>query len=152
MVAATQWAAQITSIPAEKIIQLARETLGETGLHFAVVHRPQRRTHVCATARAIAGVKPVLTGNVGINGGTLACAKYPIWAFKFAYAGEPGKTQISVLYPTDANDAARNDRHTRRRAGKDKLDVPINAVVLRRNTLINQHGDIAHPRGASGRQ
>ncbi len=62
------------------------------------------------------------------------------------YAGEPGKTQISVFTDRRYQIMARNDRHTRRRAGKrDKLDVPIKFFVCyASNTLINQHGDIAH--------
>lgn len=62
------------------------------------------------------------------------------------YAGEPGKTQISVFTLTDAIDHGAEMTATRDGVrGKDKLDVPIKFLwCYASNTLINQHGDIAH--------
>ncbi len=63
-----QWASQITSIPADKIIQLAREIGSAKPAYICQGWGPQRHSNGEQTARAITMLS-VLTGNVGINGG-----------------------------------------------------------------------------------
>lgn len=63
-----EWAAKITSIPAEKIIQLAREIGSAKPAYICQGWGPQRHSNGEQTSRAIAMLS-VLTGNVGINGG-----------------------------------------------------------------------------------
>ncbi len=69
-----EWASQITGVPADKIIKLARE-IGSTKPAF--ISRgwgPQRHANGEISTRAIS-MLAILTGNVGINGGTAARAK-----------------------------------------------------------------------------
>lgn len=63
-----QWAAQITGIPADKIIKLAREIGSAKPAYISQGWGPQRHSNGEQTARAIA-MLPILTGNVGISGG-----------------------------------------------------------------------------------
>ncbi|MDO1915722.1 molybdopterin-dependent oxidoreductase, partial [Escherichia coli] len=63
-----EWTATSTSIPAEKIIQLAREIGSVKPAYSCQGWWPQRHTNGEQTSRAIAMLF-VLTGSVGINGG-----------------------------------------------------------------------------------
>ncbi|KGQ13245.1 Putative dimethyl sulfoxide reductase chain ynfE [Beauveria bassiana D1-5] len=63
-----QWAYAITGIPADRIIKLAREISGAKPAYIAQGWGPQRQANGELTSRAIA-MLPILTGNVGINGG-----------------------------------------------------------------------------------
>ncbi len=75
-----EWAARITGIPANTIIQLAREIGMTKPAYICQGWGPQRHANGEQTARAIA-MLPILTGNVGINGGIPAAAKAAsIWA------------------------------------------------------------------------
>jgi Tat-targeted selenate reductase subunit YnfE len=88
---------------------------------------------------------PILTGNVGINGGNSG-ARIDLHHHHrtYAAAGNPVKTQISCFSWTDA--IARGPEMTALRdgvRGKDKLDVPIKFIWnYAGNTIINQHSDI----------
>lgn len=142
-----QWAAQITSIPAEKIIQLAREIGSAKPAYICQGWGPQRHSNGEQTARAIAMLS-VLTGNVGINGGNSGVREgtWDLGVEWFSMLENPVKTQISVFTWTDAIDHGAEMTATRDGVrGKDKLDVPIKFMwCYASNTLINQHGDIAH--------
>lgn len=142
-----QWAAQITSIPAEKIIQLAREIGSAKPAYICQGWGPQRHSNGEQTARAIAMLS-VLTGNVGINGGNSGVREgtWDLGVEWFSMLENPVKTQISVFTWTDAIDHGAEMTATRDGVrGKDKLDVPIKFLwCYASNTLINQHGDIAH--------
>lgn len=128
-----------------KIIQLAREIGSAKPAYICRGWGPQRHSNGEQTARAIAMLS-VLTGNVGINGGNSGVREGTGSGRRMVSMLEnPVKTQISVFTDRRYRSWRGNDRHTRRRAGKDKLDVPIKFLwCYASNTLINQHGDIAH--------
>ncbi|MGQ7198590.1 molybdopterin-dependent oxidoreductase, partial [Escherichia sp. HC-TM1] len=63
-----QWASQITGIPVDRIIKLAREIGTAKPAYICQGWGPQRQANGELTARAIA-MLPILTGNVGISGG-----------------------------------------------------------------------------------
>ncbi|MFK9881835.1 molybdopterin-dependent oxidoreductase, partial [Klebsiella pneumoniae] len=97
------------------------------------------------TARAIA-MLPILTGNVGINGGNSGAREstYTITIERLPVLENPVKTAISCFTWTDA--IARGPEMTASRdgvRGKEKLDVPIKFLWnYAGNTIINQHSDI----------
>ncbi len=142
-----EWAAKITSIPAEKIIQLAREIGSAKPAYICQGWGPQRHSNGEQTSRAIAMLS-VLTGNVGINGGNSGVREgsWDLGVEWFPMLENPVKTQISVFTWTDAIDHGTKMTATRDGVrGKEKLDVPIKFLwCYASNTLINQHGDINH--------
>ncbi|EJG2759548.1 dimethyl sulfoxide reductase subunit A [Escherichia coli] len=142
-----QWAAKITSIPAEKIIHLAREIGSAKPAYICQGWGPQRHSNGEQTSRAIAMLS-VLTGNVGINGGNSGVREgsWDLGVEWFPMLENPVKTQISVFTWTDAIDHGTEMTATRDGVrGKEKLDVPIKFLwCYASNTLINQHGDINH--------
>ncbi len=140
-----QWAAQITGIPAARIIKLAREIGDAKPAYICQGWGPQRHANGEQTARAIA-MLPILTGNVGINGGNSGAREstYTITIERMPVLENPVKTTISVFTWTDA--ITRAHEMTSKRdgvRGKEKLDVPIKFIWnYAGNTLINQHSDI----------
>jgi Tat-targeted selenate reductase subunit YnfF len=140
------WAARITGIPANTIIQLAREIGMTKPAYICQGWGPQRHANGEQTARAIA-MLPILTGNVGINGGNTGCREgsFDLGVEWFDMLTNPVQTKISVFTWTDA--IMRGPEMTAKRdgiRGKDKLDVPIKFIwCYASNTLINQHGDIS---------
>ena len=70
------WAAAITGIPSERIIQLAREIGTAKPAYIAQGWGPQRHANGENSARSIC-MLPILTGNVGIRGGTAVIGKPP---------------------------------------------------------------------------
>jgi len=140
-----QWAAQITGIPAEKIVQLAREIGRAKPAYICQGWGPQRQANGELTSRAIA-MLPILTGNVGINGGNSGAREstYTLTIERMPVPENPVKTQISCFSWTDA--IARGEEMTATRAGvrgKDKLDVPIKFIWnYAGNAITNQHSDI----------
>lgn len=140
-----QWASAITGIPADRIIKLAREIAGTKPAYIAQGWGPQRQANGELTSRAIA-MLPILTGNVGVNGGNSGAREstYTITIERMPVLENPIKTQISCFSWTDA--ITRGPEMTARRdgvRGKDKLDVPIKFIWnYAGNTIINQHSDI----------
>ncbi|WP_435953630.1 selenate/tellurate reductase subunit YnfE [Dryocola sp. BD626] len=140
-----QWAAAITGIPVDRIIKLAREIGSTKPAYIAQGWGPQRQANGELTSRAIA-MLPILTGNVGINGGNSGAREstYTITIERMPVLTNPVKTQISCFSWTDA--IARGPEMTAKRdgvRGKDKLDVPIKFIWnYAGNTIINQHSDI----------
>lgn len=140
-----EWAANITGVPADKIIKLAREIGTTKPAYICQGWGPQRHANGELTARAIA-MLPILTGNIGISGGNTGNreSSYDINIEYFPMLTNPIKTQISVFTWTDA--IARGTEMTAKRdgiRGKDKLDVPIKFLwSYASNTLLNQHSDI----------
>ncbi|SUX27798.1 Dimethyl sulfoxide reductase DmsA precursor [Cedecea davisae] len=140
-----QWAATITGIPADKIIKLAREIGSAKPAYIAQGWGPQRQANGELTSRAIA-MLPILTGNIGINGGNSGAREstYTITIERMPVLENPVKTQISCFSWTDA--IVRGPEMTAKRdgvRGKDKLDVPIKFIWnYAGNTIINQHSDI----------
>lgn len=140
-----RWASAITGIPVDKIIKLAREIGSAKPAYIAQGWGPQRQANGELTSRAIA-MLPILTGNVGINGGNSGAREstYTITIERMPVLVNPVKTQISCFSWTDA--IARGPEMTAKRdgvRGKDKLDVPIKFIWnYAGNTIINQHSDI----------
>ncbi|WP_318377787.1 selenate/tellurate reductase subunit YnfE [Enterobacter sp.] len=140
-----QWAAQITGIPAEKIVQLAREISRAKPAYICQGWGPQRQANGELTSRAIA-MLPILTGNVGINDGNSGAREstYTLTIERMPVPENPVKTQISCFSWTDA--IARGEEMTATRdgvRGKDKLDVPIKFIWnYAGNAITNQHSDI----------
>ncbi|NIF31932.1 dimethyl sulfoxide reductase subunit A [Enterobacter sp. Cy-643] len=140
-----RWASAITGIPVDRIIKLAREIAGAKPAYIAQGWGPQRQANGELTSRAIA-MLPILTGNVGINGGNSGAREstYTITIERMPVLENPVKTQISCFSWTDA--ITRGPEMTAKRdgvRGKEKLDVPIKFIWnYAGNTIINQHSDI----------
>lgn len=139
------WASRITGIPADRIIKLAREIGSAKPAYICQGWGPQRQANGELTSRAIA-MLPILTGNVGINGGNSGAREstYTITIERMPLPDNPVKTQISCFSWTDA--IVRGPEMTATRdgvRGKDKLDVPIKFIWnYAGNTITNQHSDI----------
>jgi len=140
-----EWASRITGIPADRIIKLAREIGSTKPAYICQGWGPQRQANGELTSRAIA-MLPILTGNVGINGGNSGAREstYTITIERMPLPDNPVKTQISCFSWTDA--IVRGPEMTATRdgvRGKDKLDVPIKFIWnYAGNTITNQHSDI----------
>lgn len=140
-----QWAARITGIPAARIVRLAREIGTAKPAYICQGWGPQRQANGELTSRAIA-MLPILTGNVGINGGNSGAREstYTIPVAPMPTLQNPVKTQISCFSWTDA--IVRGPEMTAKRdgvRGKEKLDAPIKFIWnYAGNTLTNQHSDI----------
>ncbi|WP_324724284.1 selenate/tellurate reductase subunit YnfE [Lelliottia sp. JS-SCA-14] len=140
-----EWASRITGIPADRIIKLAREIGSAKPAYICQGWGPQRQANGELTSRAIA-MLPILTGNVGINGGNSGAREstYTITIERMPLPDNPIKTQISCFSWTDA--IVRGPEMTATRdgvRGKDKLDVPIKFIWnYAGNTITNQHSDI----------
>ncbi|HCI9485201.1 TPA: molybdopterin-dependent oxidoreductase [Raoultella ornithinolytica] len=140
-----QWASRITGIPVDRIIKLAREIGTTRPACICQGWGPQRQANGELASRAIA-MLPILTGNVGINGGNSGAREstYTLTIERLPVLVNPVKTAISCFSWTDA--IARGPEMTALRdgvRGKDKLDVPIKFIWnYAGNTLVNQHSDI----------
>ena len=140
-----EWASRITGIPADRIVKLAREIGQAKPAYISQGWGPQRQANGELTSRAIA-MLPILTGNVGINGGNSGAREstYTITIERMPVLENPVETQISCFSWTDA--IARGAEMTAKAdgvRGKDKLDVPIKFIWnYAGNTITNQHSDI----------
>ncbi|WP_437888157.1 dimethylsulfoxide reductase subunit A [Phytobacter sp. V91] len=140
-----QWAAAITGIPAARIVQLAREIAGAKPAFICQGWGPQRHANGELTSRAIA-MLPILTGNVGINGGNSG-ARESTYEMPYEFMpipDNPVQAGISMFMWTDAIERGPEMTATRDGVqGKDKLDVPIKMIWnYAGNCLINQHSQI----------
>jgi Tat-targeted selenate reductase subunit YnfE len=93
----------VTGIPADRIVKLARE-IGQTKpACICQGWGPQRQANGELTSRAIA-MLPILTGNVGINGGNSGAREstYTITIERMPMPENPVKTKISCFTWTDA--------------------------------------------------
>ncbi|MBZ0286396.1 MAG: molybdopterin-dependent oxidoreductase, partial [Anaerolineae bacterium] len=140
-----EWAEAITGIPAQKIIQFAREVALTKPAFITQGWGPQRQANGEQNARAII-MLPILTGNVGIRGGSTGAREsgFGIGMVGFPTLENPVKTAISVFNWPDA--ITRGPEMTALKdgvQGKDKLDVPIKFIWnYASNTLINQHAEV----------
>ena len=141
------WAASITGIPAERIVQLAREIGSAKPAYIAQGWGPQRHANGEQTARAIC-MLPILTGNVGIRGGNSGDREGPHGiAFPGIPLGQnPVKTSIPCFLWTRA--ISDHENFTDLSAGllhKQRLETPIKFIwSFASNTLVNQHSDIGN--------
>ncbi|WP_411754573.1 DMSO/selenate family reductase complex A subunit [Serratia sp. (in: enterobacteria)] len=140
-----QWASQITGIPADRIIKLAREMGSAKPAYICQGWGPQRHANGEQTARSIA-MLPILTGNVGISGGNTGAREgsYSLPFERMPTLENPVKASISVFLWTDAIERGPEMTATSDGVrGKEKLDVPIKFIWnYASNALINQHSDI----------
>ncbi|EDN2314270.1 dimethyl sulfoxide reductase subunit A [Salmonella enterica] len=140
-----EWAAQITGIPADRIIKLAREIGSAKPAYICQGWGPQRHANGEIATRAIS-MLAILTGNVGINGGNSGAREgsYALPFERMPTLENPVETSISMFMWTDAIE--RGPEMTALRdgvRGKDKLDVPIKMIWnYAGNCLINQHSEI----------
>ncbi|HEX2965129.1 MAG TPA: DMSO/selenate family reductase complex A subunit, partial [Syntrophorhabdaceae bacterium] len=143
-----EWAAGITGIPADKIVQLAREIGTVKPVYIAQGLGPQRHANGEQTSRAIC-MLAILTGNVGIRGGNNGELEPPYSAYATPFPQIPvGRNPIGVSIPcflwtkavadyqnfTSLGDGLR---------GKEKLESPIKFLwSFASNILMNQHSDL----------
>jgi anaerobic dimethyl sulfoxide reductase subunit A len=139
-----EWAAAITGIPAERIIRLAREIGTAKPAYIMQGWGPQRQANGEQNTRAIF-MLPILTGNVGIQGGNPGTREgsFGLGVTAFPTGSNPVDTSISVFMWPDA--ILRGPEMTATAdgvQGKDQLDVPIKFIWnYAGNCLINQHSD-----------
>jgi DmsA/YnfE family anaerobic dimethyl sulfoxide reductase A subunit len=148
MVAKTpEWAAPITQIPSDKIVQLARDIGNAKAAFISQGWGPQRHSNGENAARSIAMVA-IVSGNFGLpgtNNGFRDPAKGgPVGTFS---AGEnPVKTLVANLSRIDVIE--RGDQMTALRdgvRGKDKLETSVKFMMNHTcNALFNQHPDLNH--------
>ena len=140
-----QWAAEITGIPSDRIVRLARE-IGQTDpVFFAQGWGPQRQVNGEQTARAIC-MLPILTGNIGLPGTNLGEEPgnytYPVPLLPIPE--NKVKATIPCFLWTDA--VTRGPEMTALAdgiKGAEKLKNPIKFIWnYASNALINQHSDI----------
>ena len=95
------WAAAITGIPAERIVQLAREIGTAKPAYIAQGWGPQRHANGEQSARAIC-MLPILTGNVGILGGNSGGREAPFGIpFPPVPIGNESGEYVDPLLPLD---------------------------------------------------
>ncbi|MEF9877289.1 MAG: molybdopterin-dependent oxidoreductase, partial [Gordonibacter sp.] len=139
------WAQAITGIAADTIVQLAHEIGTAKPCAIYQGKGPQRQSNGEQTARAIC-MLPVLTGNVGINGGNTGSDLDGFYfsAFEVPTGDNPVGTKIATFTWTDAIDhGTEMTKLAHGVRGKDKLEVPIKMIFnFAGNTITNQHSDI----------
>jgi len=140
-----QWAAEITGIPAETIVKLAREIATTKPCAINQGWGPQRHMNGENQARAIYALAAV-TGNVGINGGGTGGRDGHNW---LKYKGFPSpKNQVKASIPmflwTDA--IKRGPEMTAAKdgiRGVEQLSNHIRFLLnVQGNVLGSQHGDL----------
>ena len=141
------WASEITGIEPDVITKLAEEIATTKPCAIYQGKGPQRQSNGEQTARAIC-MLPILTGNVGINGGNTGSdldSYYLTW-FSVPSPDNGVKASIPSFGWLDAVD--HGTEMTRTNAGVrgvEKLNQPIKFIWnYAGNCLTNQHGDINH--------
>ena len=142
-----QWASQITGIPRERIHQLALEIGNSKPAYIAQGWGPQRHANGEQTARAIC-MLPILTGNVGIQGGNTGDREgaYGISFPGISVGKNPVETSIPCFLWTQAiNDHQNFTDKSHGLKGRPCLKTPIKFLwSFASNTLVNQHSDIGN--------
>ena len=140
-----EWAAPITGIPADRIVRLAREIALTKPSFITQGWGPQRQANGEQNTRAIA-MLPVLTGNVGIRGGSTGAREsgFGIGVTPFPTLSNPVATSISVFnWPDAILHATEMTALKDGVKGKDRLEAPIKFIWnYAGNCLINQHADV----------
>jgi len=139
------WGESITGIPAATIVELAREIAAAKPCAIYQGKGPQRQANGEQTARAIC-MLPILTGNVGINGGNTGSDLdgYYFMPFSVPRGSSSVTTSIATFTWTDAIDHGTEMTALANGVrGKEKLDVPIKMMFnYAGNTITNQHSNI----------
>ena len=140
-----EWGESITSVPAAKIIKLAREIGSAKPAFICQGWGPQRQANGELNARAIS-MLAILTGNVGIQGGNSGSreSSYMMPIERIPVFENPVTTSIPCFKWADAVDHGTEMTELKDGVrGKARLDVPVKFIWNRAgNMLINQHGDI----------
>ena len=144
-----QWAATISGIPAERIIQLAHEIGNAKPAYITQGWGPQRHAGGEQSARAIS-MLAILTGNVGVPGGNTGDREGPYgipWP-EISIGRNPVEAAIPCFLWTKAiENPTRVTDLTDGLRGKKRLDSPIKFIwCFASNMLINQHADINRTR------
>jgi anaerobic dimethyl sulfoxide reductase subunit A len=144
------WASRITGIPKELIVQLAREIGTAKPAYIAQGWGPQRHANGEQSARAIF-MLPILTGNVGIQGGNSGSREAP---FGIDFPTLPtGTNPVATSIPCFLWTKAISDHETFTDLrdglmGRQRLKTPIKFLWnVASNTLVNQHSDIGRTHG-----
>ena len=139
------WAAAITGIPGERIVKLAREIGTAKPAYISQGWGPQRHANGEQSARSIC-MLPILTGNVGIQGGNTGDREAP---FGIGFPTVPlGNNPVTASIPCFLWTKAINDHEnftdlSDGLQGRQHLDTPIKFLWnIASNTLVNQHSDI----------
>ena len=139
-----EWAESITGLPAQRIVELAREIAQTKPCSITQGWGPQRTFNGDATARAPM-LLATMTGNVGIPGGGTGAREsdYGLATAVMPVGDNPVKAVISFFTWTEAIE--RGPEMTALAdgvQGVDKLNAPIKFIwQYAGNALINQHGD-----------
>ncbi|MET4693939.1 DMSO/selenate family reductase complex A subunit [Endozoicomonas lisbonensis] len=140
-----EWASRLTSIPAQKIIQLAREIGSAKPAYIVQGTGIQRQANGEQTSRSIV-MLPILTGNIGLpgthTGDMPANYGYPVPVLPTGT--NPVKASIPFFGWTDAIVRAHEmTNKTDGIQGVERLETPIKMLIsYAGNMLINQHSDI----------
>ncbi len=139
------WASKITGIPVDIITDLAIEIGRSKPAYICQGWGPQRHYNGENAARSI-GMLPILTGNIGIQGGNPGTREGGVglpWP-AFPTLENPVKAAIPVFMWSDA--VSRGSQLTALKdgvRGTDQLSVPIKFLWnYAGNCLINQHSEI----------
>ncbi len=142
-----EWAASITGIPAGQIRKLAMEIGRARPAYIAQGWGPQRHANGEQTARAVC-MLPILTGNVGIQGGNTGDREGPhgIPFAGISMGNNPVGTSIPCFLWTQAISAHQNfTEKSHGLKGRHRLKTSIKFLwSFASNTLINQHSDIGN--------
>ncbi|MFT0846959.1 DMSO/selenate family reductase complex A subunit [Actinomycetaceae bacterium L2_0104] len=144
-----QWAADITGVPAETIVELAREIASAKPCAITAGWGMQRRANGENQSRAVFTLAAV-TGNVGISGGGTGgwTSSYAMPLPTFPELEKPVTVGIPVFKWSDAVD--RGPELTALKdgvEGAEKLNVGIKFMIsYAANTIMNQHADPARIR------
>lgn len=140
-----QWASQITGIPEDDIIKLAREIGDAKRLYLSQGWGIQRSSNGEQACKAVA-MLPILCGQVGLQGGSTGMREgdhtYPF--VRFPTLKNPVKATIPFFLWTDAITRYKELTPTRDGLrGVEQLQNPIKFIwAYASNTLINQHANI----------
>lgn len=138
-----EWAENITGIPRETIIKLAREYAMNKPGALIQGFGPQRHAYGEQVVRS-GTVLVAMTGNVGVSGGWASGTGYTARQQYVASIpnDNPNKAEISVFSWPDAITHGKGMGADYSVVGVDKLTSNIKLIFnLGGNCLINQHGD-----------
>ncbi len=141
------WAEQITTIPKETIIRLAREYATTKPAMLYQGYGMQRRAY--GETAVIGGcVLAAMTGNIGIPGGCASGLALqaddggPFWNV-FPTGSNPVKARIPTFLWTEAVNRGKEMTADDGVKGVDKLDSNIKLIYgVATNALINQHANV----------
>lgn len=142
-----QWAEEITTVPKETIIKIAREYATTKPAMLYQGYGMQRRAY--GETAVIGGcVLAALTGNIGIPGGCASGIALqaedggPFWNV-FPTGLNPIKTRIPTFLWTEAVLRGKDLTSAEGVVGADKLDSNIKLIyAVATNALINQHANV----------